>query len=63
MDLKIIKEYLDKGSLRVRSPDINRANSLINIAEITANRGAARKNSRVSGNAGSAAATNQTQTK
>ena len=37
MENRLLKEYLDKGSLKKRSPDINRANSLINIAEITAN--------------------------
>ncbi len=37
MEAKQLKEYLDKGSLKKRSPDINRANSLINVAELTAN--------------------------
>ncbi len=37
MESRLLKEYLDKGSLKKRSPDINRALSLINVAEITAN--------------------------
>ncbi len=37
MDQNLIKNYLEKGSLVKRSPDINRANSLIQVAEITAN--------------------------
>src|SRR3989344_1632695 len=36
MEDKLLKEYLNKGSLKKRSPDTNRANSLIKAAEITA---------------------------
>ncbi|MBI2670652.1 hypothetical protein HY498_01780 [Candidatus Woesearchaeota archaeon] len=37
MDQNLIKNYLEKGSLVKRSPDINIANSLIQVAKITAN--------------------------
>ena len=37
MDQSLIKNYLKKGSLVKRSRDINRANSLIQVAKITAN--------------------------